>query len=285
VQNSELIVIKGAACFLVASVLAAHVVLRLRNTPSPRALPRQTFRSASRKRLLTAAAVITSLLAATTLYAGVTSARLSAVRASGSTTFTAGTVKVGLGSGTSVQCAVTNLAPGEGSTGYSPGAGATTQCSYFVTYTGSEAAYLALDVAITNGTTKLYDSNATGLQLLIKDNAATPTTYVGSSAGAGGTKYRAQGSASLATTLASPGTASNLLVSTSSFTAATFTTAFGANGLKFTVDYALPIPSSNSNIGGSSTITLTFHAVQASNNTLPAACTAAGMACTSQVWS
>ncbi len=226
-----------------------------------------------------AASTLLSLVAASTLVTGVSFALFSASSPSQSGTFTSGSVVVGLGSGTSVQCNVSNQAPGDASTGYPSGSGVanqlSTQCTYFVTYTGSVSAWLAVDVAVADGTPSLYDGTAAGLQLLVKDGS---TTFIGSGVGAGGTSYTAQGGSTFGATLASPGTASDLLVSTSP-QAGTFTD-------EFTIDYHLPIPSSNANIGGSSTVTLTFHAVQAGNNALPASCTAAGMSCaTGMSWS
>ena len=73
------------------------------------------------------------------------------------------------------------------------------------------------------------------------------------------------GSASLPT-----GTTSNLLVSTSP---ASTNTAVG-----FSLDYALAAAAGNGYQGGSTTVTLTFHAVQSANNALPSGC-AAGQQC------
>ena len=231
-----------------------------------------------KRRLLTAAGLVAALLGVLAFAGGITVARLSGSKTSGGLAFTSGTVVVGLGAGTAVQCNVSNLVPGDASTGYPSGTGVanqtSNQCRYFVKYTGTVHAYIALDVAITNGTTKLYDSTATGLQLLVRDTAGT--TYVGASAGHGGTHYTAQGGSSFAATLGSPGSATDLLVSTSP-QSGTFTD-------EFTVDYNLAIPSSNTNIGGTSTATLTFHAVQSGNNALPVACTAAAIACTGLLW-
>jgi len=219
--------------------------------------------------------LVSMLAAGGMLAVGVTAARFTATGTSSASTFTTGSVSVGLdNSGTAVQCNVSNLAPGDASTGYLPSGSSVAnnssqQCSYLVKYTGSVPAFVAVDVAVTNGGTKLYDATATGLQLLVQDTAGA--TYVGSASDQGGTKYTGQTGGSFGQTLGSPGTASNLLVSTNA----------KSNGFtdKFTVDYNLAIPSSNTNIGGSSTVTLTFHAVQAGNNALPASCSAAGISC------
>jgi len=197
--------------------------------------------------------------------------------------FSAGKVVVGTGGGASVQCNVTNLAPGDASSGYPSGSGVANQsfaqCRYFVTYSGSVPAYLGLDVAVANsGGNKLYDGTSTGLQLLVQDSSGT--TYIGRAAGHGGTNYTAQSGASFGTTLNSGATASDLLISTGPESGSP--TAFSD---EFTVDYNLPIPASDANIGGTTTVTLTFHAVQAANNPLPSGCTSSGVSCTGLTWS
>lgn len=263
---------------LLASIAVMQVRYHARHAvrPQPSRLPRPSRRTVRRLGLA-------SMLAAGGLLAvGVTAARFTATGTSSASAFSTGTVSVGLdNSGTAVQCNVSNLAPGDASSGYLPSGSSVAnnssqQCSYLVKYTGSVPAYLAVDVAITNGGTKLYDATATGLQLLVRDTAGA--TYVGSGSAQGGTKYTGQAGGSFGQTLASPGTAANLLVATSA----------KSNGFtdKFTVDYNLAIPSSNTNIGGSSTVTLTFHAVQAGNNALPGTCSAAGVSCvTGMSWS
>lgn len=223
---------------------------------------------------------VSMLASVATLAVGVTSALMSATGQGKAGAFSTGSVTVGLDSGTPVQCTVADLTPGDASSAYLPASSSVAnnssqQCSYLVKYTGSVPAFLAVDVAVSNGSTKLYDASATGLQLLVRDNAST---FVGSAANAGGIKFTGQAGGAFGQTLASPGSASNLLVSTSAKSSG-FTD-------KFTVDYNLAIPSSNSNIGGSSTVTLTFHAVQASNNALPASCNAAAVSCvTGMSWS
>lgn len=248
----------------------------------------------TRKQQLTAAGFVATLLAVMSLVTGITFGLFSTTTTGQTNTFTTGNVTVGLGSGTSVVCSVTNLAPGDSSTGYPSGSGVADQsfqqCKYFVTYTGSAPAYLAVNVAVNNPTTELYNATSSGLQLFIRDfyQGAYQTTYVGGSASTGGFEYTAQGGTSFGSTLSAGSTASDLLVSTSSYTGSGFTSTFGASGDEFTVDYNLPYnSSSNSNIGGSTTITLTFHAVQAGNNALPSACNSAGagVSCTGLAWS
>jgi spore coat-associated protein N len=223
------------------------------------------MRMSVKKRIALGAGVAATLAAVGTLVAGLTFGLFSASGSSSSNSFTAGTVTVGTGTPASVTCNLTNIVPGDSSSGAPIGNKAGTPCTYNVKYTGSVSAWLAVDVTIGNGSTALYDGTATGLQLYMKDG--TPTTYLTSTAPTAGTTFTKQGGTvqSLPT-----GATSNLLVST---TAATTNTA-----VNFTLDYAVPVASGNSYQGGSATVTLTFHAVQSSNNALPAGC-AAGQQC------
>jgi hypothetical protein len=214
-----------------------------------------------KKRLLTAASAVTAMGAVATLVAGVTFGLFSASDTSGGISVTAGTVSVGAGTPTSVTCTTTNLVPGDSSSGFGSLSATETQCTYNVKYTGSEPAYLGVDIAVTNGATTLYDSTGTtGLQYLVK---AGSVTYMN------GTSYKDEAGASQSVVAGTP--VANLLVST---TPATTNTA-----VSFTIDYGLLLAVTGHQ-GGSSTITLTFHAVQSDNQTLPAAC-AAGEQCNS----
>ena len=192
------------------------------------------------------------------LVAGFTFGLFSATQSSGANTFTAGTVTVAAGSPASVTCTISSMVPGDSSSGASAGSKTGTPCTYNVKYTGSASAWLAVDVAVSNGSTVLYDGTATCLQLYLKDAG---TSYVN------GTTFAQQGGGPAAL---AAGTTSNLLVSTSP----------AANGaaVSFSLDYALPAAAGNSYQGGSTTVTLTFHAVQSGNNALPSGC-AAGQQC------
>jgi hypothetical protein len=218
-----------------------------------------------KKRIALAAAAAVSIGAAATMASGLTFGLYSASASSNGNTFTTGTVTVGTGTPTSVTCTITNMVPGDSSAGAPIGGKADTTCTYNVKYTGSASAWLAVDVSVSNGSTALYDSTATGLQLYLKDG--TPVTYLTSTAPTAGTTFKNQ--AGTATSLPATGT-QDLLVST---TAATTNTA-----VSFALDYALPIASGNTYQGGSTTVTLTFHAVQSGNNPLPTSC-AAGLQC------
>ena len=230
--------------------------------------------SKKKKRLAIIVGSVATVGAAATLAGGVTFGLFSASGASGANTFTGGTVTVGTGTPVSVNCVITSMVPGDSSAGATIGSKADTACTYSMKYTGTATAWLAVDVAVSNGTPVLYDGTATGLQLYLKDG--TPTTYLTSTAPTAGTTFTAQGGT--ATSLPT-GTTANLLVSTIPATTGT--------AVSFTLNYAVPIATGNAYQGGSATVTLTFHAVQAGNNPLPGACVA-GQQCnatTTFLWS
>ena len=228
----------------------------------------------SKKRLAIIVGSVATVGAAATLAGGVTFGLFSASGASGANTFTGGTVTVGTNTPISVVCTLAAMVPGDSSAGAPVGSKADTACTYNMKYTGTATAWLAVDVAVSNGTPVLYDGTAFGLQLYLKDG--TPTTYLTSTAPTAGTTFTAQGGT--ATSLPT-GTTANLLVSTIPATTGT--------AVSFTLNYAVPIATGNAYQGGSATVTLTFHAVQAGNNPLPGACVA-GQQCnatTTFLWS
>jgi hypothetical protein len=230
--------------------------------------------SKKKKRLAIIVGSVATVGAAATLAGGVTFGLFSASGASGANTFTGGTVTVGTNTPISVVCTLAAMVPGDSSAGAPVGSKADTACTYNMKYTGTATAWLAVDVAVSNGTPVLYDGTATGLQLYLKDG--TPTTYLTSTAPTAGTTFTAQGGT--ATSLPT-GTTANLLVSTTPATTGT--------AVSFTLNYAVPIATGNAYQGGSATVTLTFHAVQAGNNPLPGACVA-GQQCnatTTFLWS
>jgi hypothetical protein len=225
----------------------------------------QSSRRHRRRRFVIALAGMSSLgtLAATAV--AVTNGLFSDTATSSSNSLTSGTVTVGAGTGTTVTCAVTGIVPGDSSTGDASGSKALAECAYSVKYTGSAPAYLGVDVSVTDGTTKLYSADANGLQWLVKDAS---NTYVS------GYQYSDQASATQTLTSGTPLT--NLLLSTAP--AAT------NHEVLFKVDYLLPASAGNAYQGGQASISLTFHAVQSGNQTLPAAC-GAGRQCSGLTWS
>lgn len=215
------------------------------------------------RKVFTGLGIAAALAAAGALVMGTTSALYSATETSATNTFNSGTVTVGLGS-TSTTCAITNMVPGDSSSGYGSGSQALSQCNYKVKYTGSATAWLAVDVAVNAGATPLYTATSDGLQVLVKTTGGTTlmnnTTY--------------KNPAGTDTTLSAGSVASNLLISASP--AAT------DDAFQFNIDYLLPLLSPNSTQGGSASVTLTFHAVQSGNQPLLAC--VAGRQCNTIVW-
>lgn len=206
------------------------------------------------KRLTLTAAAIAVVAATASLGTGFTFGLFSATESSGANTFTAGTVTVA-GQGSTVTCNVPAMMPGDSSGGAPTGNNSIRACGYSVSYTGTAPAWLAVDVQISNGGTALYDGSPAGLQLYLTDSNSTSYTD--------GTTYQAEdGKAAPLPT----GTTPNLLVNTQPAQAGTDDT--------FLLNFALPPGAGNSYQGGNTTVTLTFHAVQAASNALPTPCSA-----------
>jgi hypothetical protein len=231
------------------------------------------MRSRTTKRVAKGAAALASLGAGASLVAGVTFGFFSSAgHVSGGNTFTAGVVS--FGSPVSTTCAISPMAPGDASTGWSP-AGANATCTYQVTYSGNVPALLGLDLTISGvagspvvpygGATPaaasgLFDGTSTGLQVLVTDTAST--TFLNN------TTYKNQAGSPVA--LSSSSSVAGLLVSRTPFTNG------GADTI--TVNFKLPASASNAYNLASSTIVLLIHAVQSDNNALPVGC-AAGNVC------
>jgi hypothetical protein len=218
-----------------------------------------------KKRVALRGSLIASVGVVAIIAIGMTLGLYGTSEASTGSGFSDGTVTVGTGAPASVTCTIPDMMPGDSSVGAPIGSKADTSCTYNVKYTGSASAWLAVDVAITNGSTALYDGTATGLQLYLND---ANSSYLTSAAPTAGTTYKTEAGA--AATLPAAGI-QDLLVSTAA-------AATGASA-SFTLDYALPIASGNIYQGGSATVTLTFHAVEAGTNSLPGTCTTAGQQC------
>ena len=226
------------------------------------------------RRFLKSAAGAAAIASIGTLSLGGTWALFSAQQTSGDNSFAAGTVTVGPGASSSVVCNVTGMVPGDSSNGFGSLSSALAPCTYRVKYTGSASAYLAVDIQVLAPSTSLpssaalYDSSATGLQLLVTSGTGVDKlTYLN------GTTYRLVDGSNA--TVAAGSTVSNLLLSTSA--AAT------DDEHEFDVNYALPTLAGNGLQGGSATLKLTFRAVQAGNQS-SAGCSA-GRQCNTIVWS
>ena len=179
-----------------------------------------------------------------------------------SDTFATGTVTVGLGA-TSTTCNVTELAPGDSSAGYGSGSAGRTTCTYKVKYTGSLPAYLGVDVNVANGATPMFTGTASGLQLKVATSDGVSVVN--------GTAYKNQAGSDV--TVVAGTQVPNILVKS--------TPAVTNDEVTFTVDYLLPLAAPNSLQASSSSVQLTFHAVQSANQTTSCV---AGRQCTSINW-
>lgn len=205
---------------------------------------------------------LAAIVAAGSLTLGVTMALFSATSTGDTNTFTSGTVEVGP-NGASTTCAVTNMVPGDSSGNWGSGSASLTPCNWKVKYTGSAPAYLAVDILVTAGSTPLYTGTASGLQLRV---GAGGVTFMD------GTSYTKMDGTTA--TVAAGSAVTNLLLSTSP--AAT------NEAVQFDVNYLLPTAAPNALQGGGATVTLTFHAVQAGNQSTGSC--VAGRQCTALVW-
>lgn len=224
----------------------------------------------NRVRVLNIVASLAAIAAMGTLTIGGAWALFSASETSASNSFVAGTVTVGDGSTASTTCDVTGMMPGDSSAGFGSLNEQLSACAYRVKYTGSAAAYLAVDIAVVAPSAALpsspglYDSSATGLQVHVSDGTSTFMN---------GTTFKVLSGAD--TTVAAGTPVTNLLVST--------TPAVTDDEFTFDIRYALPTLAPNALQGGSATVTLTFHAVQSANQS-SSGCTA-GQQCNTITWS
>lgn len=208
-------------------------------------------------------AALTTVAAAATLTFGATMALFNASETSATSAFTSGTVTVGLGAA-STTCNVTAMTPGDSSTNYGSGSATLTPCDYKVKYTGSVAAYLAVDISVTAGSTPLYTATSSGLQMKVGVNGGANVMN--------GITYKNE--AGTDTTMAAGTPVTNILLSTTPAATNDLTT--------FNIDYLLPLLAPNALQGGSATITLTFHAVQAANQSVGSC--VAGRQCSAITW-
>ena len=236
------------------------------------------------KRALVAGSGALAVGAVALIVAGPTFGFFSAKQTSGSNVFTAGTVVVGPSGTADYVCTIHPMSPGD--TQASP---TDHQCTFHVEYTGNVPAWLGLDLAVTGtaGTSQvpygataaptaalgLFDGTSTGLQLLVKDTGGT-SFVEGGTATAPGTDYH--DTADVATGFPfTAGTADGALKDL--LVAADVT---GPKSFTFTVTYELPTSATNAYQGASTTLVLTFHAVQYDNNPATGGkCTHLGAVC------
>lgn len=208
-------------------------------------------------------AALAAVVAAGSLTLGVTMALFSATTTSGNNSFSSGTVEVGA-NGASTTCSVTNMVPGDSSTNWGSGSAALTPCNYKVKYTGTAPAYLAVDILVAAGANPLYTAGTSGLQVRV---GAGSTVFMD------GTSFTKMDGTNA--TVAAGTSITNLLVST--------TAAQTNDTVQFDVNYLLPTAAPNALQGGSASVTLTFHAVQAGNQSTGTC--VAGHQCTALTWS
>ncbi len=221
-----------------------------------------------RRRLLLAASSLAAISMVGSLGAAVTFGFFSSTAAQTSK-FAAGTVT--LAESASSACSVTGILPG--ATGG--------PCTLQVTYSGSVAAYLGLDVFIATkaqvpGTIPLYDpsDSSNDLQISVSDGQSPQVTYLAPTSVptvVGCTTVPGSGfdSTYICYEL------SDVLVSTTPFTNDGTDT--------FTTTVSVPTSSTTGYQGGTASIVLLAHAVQSAHQN-PGSCTA-GSPCTSIVWS
>lgn len=205
-----------------------------------------------------------AIAAAGALTIGATMSLFSASESSSANAFATGTVAVGLGDSASVTCNVSEMSPGDSSAGSSTGSKSLDTCTYNVKYTGSLPAWLSVDVAVNSTGTNLYTAGATGLQFYVKD---------GSTSIVDGVNYKVIGGTNTAITSGS--TVEHILLNDMPVQ--------GPNARNFNIDYLLPLLAPNALQGGSTSIQLTFNAVQSANQ--PIGSCVAGRQCNTITWS
>jgi len=231
------------------------------HTQNPGAPPATTPRRTTSRRLRRLASVVLVSASAGLALVG-TSAIFQDSETNSSDSFAAGTVTVGLGA-TSTTCNVSELAPGDSSQSYGSGSVSRTTCTYKVKYTGSLPAYLGVDVNVANGATPMFTGTASGLQLKVAASGGVSVMN--------GTTYKNQAGSDV--TVVAGTQVSNILVKS--------TPAVTDDEVTFTVDYLLPLAAPNSLQASSSSVQLTFHAVQSANQTTSCV---AGRQCTTINW-
>lgn len=210
-----------------------------------------------------ALAGLAAIAAAAAVGIGLSSALFSDVEPSSANTFAAATIDVGLGAET-VTCTIDDIVPGDSSLGYGSGSSDLATCVYDITYSGSADAWLAVDVVVDNGTPGLFTGGASGLQLQL--TGPNDVSLID------GTSYRsADGSTA---TLADGTTVSSLLIATEPVAQ--------GDSVQLNLDYLLPLAASNALQAGSSSLTITIHAVQSDNQSLGSC--VAGRQCSSVDW-
>jgi hypothetical protein len=224
------------------------------------------------KRLIAVVGSVVAVSMVASFAAAVTFGFFDATTTAQTSKLSAGTVT--LTSDTSGACNVANMLPGSSET-----------CALKVTYSGTVPAYLGLDVLIATkpgspGTLPLYDPNDvtnSDLQVTVVDNQSTTVTYVQPSTSFGQPLSTCPGQYSSGSYTCYQ--LSDLLASTSPFTNNTS----GSPSDVFTTFVIVPTSSLSGYQGGTASVVLLAHAVQAANQSLGSC--SAGSPCSSIKWS
>jgi hypothetical protein len=198
------------------------------------------------------------VVAGSLIATGMTGALFSVQAATQSESFTAGTVSLSSPSAP-VTCTATALAPN----------GTASTCALQVTYTGTIAGFMALDVFIATssgvGGEHLYNPGAADHPptFSVTDSNSVAYTLPTTALGACPSGPFATANACYQTT--------NLLVSPTAFTSS-------SAAVTFTISVTIPTTSAGVYQGGTASVVITAHAVQASNNGSTSGCTA-GVPC------
>lgn len=233
---------------------------------------RRVERTFARKRLLSAAGFVATILAVFSLTTGVTLARLSATTTSPNGTLTAGTVS--FSNTATVTCTANS--------GFTPGS-SLNNCQLAITYNGSAQGHVGLDVLIitdprTPGASPLYAGNSGGLTFTLSDGTSSFTIPATAITGAPCIALGGDANATCYQAL------DELAEVTSPGGDATHTTWNNGDGATFTLTPSFPANIGAGDFSGSTArVTMTAHATQAGNNAIPGGCSV-GNSCTGLAW-
>ncbi len=234
------------------------------------------MRTAIKRRLAIAGATTATLGAVTTLMTGVTFGLFSASVTGGTNAFTAETVSLTKTAETLCTLgSTTPLIASQGSTGAPTSTGVTDisrdPCTLQVTYSGTQAAYLAVDISVYKpgtGTTALYDGSAHGLQLYLTDNIGTHYVFGNTGTTLNGTQFTADTTATGAPTTLPLNTGPTDFTSNMVFNA-TPITGSPSTVVTLSLNYAFPNDASANNYnGGVADVIMRVHVVQSVGNTI-----------------
>jgi predicted ribosomally synthesized peptide with SipW-like signal peptide len=185
------------------------------------------------------------------------------VEVPGANSFESGTVELGLGSATST-CTVPVLVPGDSSTGWGSGSADRPTCRIELTYTGSAAAWLGVDVLVDGASSNLFTGGSDGIQFTVRTDGGTSILT--------GTTYRDP--SGVPRTVQVGTSVDGILLAG--------VPAVAGDALVVELDYLLPTAAPNALQGRGATVSLTFRAAQASNQ--PILGCVAGRQCGTITW-